>query len=85
MESFCNRRLQIENSPITTLYSTKGATHYRNKLKERVEKVLSGEISSERKRQSHSPVTITPVKSKEIEKKIKDLENPSDIYKSLME
>lgn len=33
------QKLQIENSPITILYSTKGASHYRDRLKERSEKV----------------------------------------------
>ena len=35
------RKLDIENTPIVTLYSTKGATHYREKLKERVDKIMS--------------------------------------------
>jgi len=68
------KRLQIENSPITTLYSTKGATHYRSKLKERVQKVLSGEISSDRKNQmnttTYATPTKTPTKTKEIANKI---------------
>lgn len=33
------QKLQIENSPITILYSTKGANHYRDRLKERSDKV----------------------------------------------
>lgn len=44
-EFFC--KMQIENSPIETLYRSKAAAHYREKLKERAEKVLSGELSSE--------------------------------------
>jgi hypothetical protein len=39
--------LQIGNSPVQTLYRTKGASHYREKLKERVDKIMSGEIKSE--------------------------------------
>ena len=35
------KKLQIENSPITILYSTKGANHYRDRLKERADKVIS--------------------------------------------
>jgi hypothetical protein len=42
-------KVGIENGPIQSVYTTKGASHYREKLKERVEKVMSGEISSERK------------------------------------
>lgn len=34
------KKLQIENSPITILYSTKGANHYRDRLKERADKVI---------------------------------------------
>jgi hypothetical protein len=41
------RKLEIENSPIQTLYCSKGANHYRERLKERVAKILSGEIKSE--------------------------------------
>ena len=33
------KKLQIENSPITILYSTKGADHYRDRLRERADKV----------------------------------------------
>ena len=43
------KKLQIDNSLITTLYSAKGAIHYREKLRERVEKILSGEIPYERR------------------------------------
>ena len=43
------KKLQIESTPITTLYSTKGASSYRDKLRERAEKVLSGEIPYERR------------------------------------
>ena len=35
------KKLQIENSPITILYSTKGASHYRDRLKERADKVTN--------------------------------------------
>lgn len=46
------KRLEIENSPLQTLYCTKAAEHYREKLKERVDKVLSGEIMSEKRSRS---------------------------------
>eukprot|EP01035_Chromulina_nebulosa_P019366 gene19366-25233_t len=39
------KKLKIENSAINVLYMTKGAAHYRERLKERVEKILSGAIS----------------------------------------
>eukprot|EP00598_Pedospumella_elongata_P003571 CAMPEP_0184983596 /NCGR_PEP_ID=MMETSP1098-20130426/12731_1 /TAXON_ID=89044 /ORGANISM="Spumella elongata, Strain CCAP 955/1" /LENGTH=908 /DNA_ID=CAMNT_0027507431 /DNA_START=215 /DNA_END=2941 /DNA_ORIENTATION=- len=41
------RKLEIENSPIKTLYTSKGANHYRERLKEKVGKIMSGEIKSE--------------------------------------
>ncbi len=43
------RKLEIENSPIQLLYCTKGAQHYRERLKERVDKILSGEIVYEKR------------------------------------
>ena len=43
------RKLEIHNSPIVTLYNTKGASHYREHLKDRVDKILRGEITSHRK------------------------------------
>lgn len=43
------KKLEIDNSPIHLLYCTKGAEHYREKLKERVEKIMSGEIKSEKR------------------------------------
>jgi hypothetical protein len=46
------KKLAIENSPLQTLYCTKAAEHYREKLRERVGKVLSGELVSEKR--SHS-------------------------------
>jgi hypothetical protein len=41
------RKLEIENSPIQTLYCSKGANHYRERLKERVNQIMAGEIKSE--------------------------------------
>lgn len=41
------RKLEIENSPIKTLYCSKGANHYRERLKEKVGKIMSGELKSE--------------------------------------
>lgn len=41
------RKLEIENSPIQALYCSKGANHYRERLKEKVGKIMSGEIKSE--------------------------------------
>lgn len=46
------KRLEIDNSPLQTLYCTKAAEHYREKLRERVDKVLSGEILSEKRSKS---------------------------------
>lgn len=46
------KRLEIDNSPLQTLYCTKAAEHYREKLRERVDKVLSGEIVSEKRSKS---------------------------------
>jgi ADP-ribosylation factor GTPase-activating protein 1 len=43
------KKLEIDNSPIHILYCTKGAEHYREKLKERVEKIMNGEIKSEKR------------------------------------
>jgi hypothetical protein len=43
------KKLEIENSPVQTLYNTKGANHYRERLKERVDKIISGEIVSEKR------------------------------------
>lgn len=43
------RKLGIENSPIVVLYNTKGACHYRERLKERVDKIMSGEIKPEKR------------------------------------
>jgi ADP-ribosylation factor GTPase-activating protein 1 len=34
-------KMNIENSPIETLYRTKAAKYYREKLKERAEKVIT--------------------------------------------
>ena len=48
-------KLEIENSPIQALYCTKGANHYRERLRERVDKIMSGEIKSERRVSSGSP------------------------------
>lgn len=45
-------KLSIDNNPIQHLYCTKGAEHYREKLKERVDKIMSGEIVPE-KRNTH--------------------------------
>lgn len=42
-------KMNVENSPVETLYRTKAAAYYREKLKERVQKVLAGEISGERR------------------------------------
>eukprot|EP01038_Epipyxis_sp_PR26KG_P007903 gene7903-10728_t len=42
-------KLEIENSPIQILYCTKGANHYRERLKERVDKIMSGEIIPEKR------------------------------------
>ena len=41
------RKLEIENSPISTLYCSKGASHYRERLKEKVDKIMAGELKSE--------------------------------------
>jgi hypothetical protein len=41
------QKLQIDNSTVEVLYTTKAATHYREKLKERVDLVLSGAVSAE--------------------------------------
>lgn len=41
------KKLEIDNSPIEILYQTKAAAHYKEKLKERVQLVLSGAVSSE--------------------------------------
>lgn len=41
------KKLNLENSSIEVLYLTKGVALYREKLKERVEKILSGEITVE--------------------------------------
>lgn len=43
------KKLEIEHAIIQTLYHTKAAEHYREKLKERVESIMSGEIKSERR------------------------------------
>lgn len=43
------KKIGIDNTPIQTLYCTKAAEHYREKLKERVDKIASGEIVMERK------------------------------------
>lgn len=43
------QKIEIENSPVQTLYCTKGASHYRERLRERVEKIMSGEIKSEKR------------------------------------
>lgn len=43
------KKLEIENSPVQILYCTKGASLYRDKLKERVEKIIKGEIKPERR------------------------------------
>lgn len=40
------RKLEIEKTSITTLYISKEADHYRTLLKERVDKIISGEIKS---------------------------------------
>ena len=50
------RKLEIENYPLQTLYCSKGANHYREKLKEKVHKIMSGEIKSEpRHVRTHHP------------------------------
>lgn len=46
------KKLEIENSPLQTLYCTKAAEHYREKLRERVDKILAGEIVSEKRSKS---------------------------------
>jgi hypothetical protein len=51
------KKLQLENSPIPILYSTKGANHYRERLRERAEKIISGEITPERRRSFKSEKT----------------------------
>jgi len=48
------RKLEIENSPIKTLYTSKGANHYRERLKEKVGKIMSGEIKSESRITPHA-------------------------------
>lgn len=40
------KRLEVFNSHIQELYSSRGADHYRKKLEERVDKITSGEIKS---------------------------------------
>jgi C-terminal processing protease CtpA/Prc len=57
------RKLEIHNSPISTLYSTKGASHYREKLKERVEKIMKGEIPSARNTTKAFTPTIKEISS----------------------
>jgi uncharacterized protein (DUF697 family) len=56
------QKLGLENVPIQTLYTTKGAAHYREKLKERVQRILSGEITNAERRTSKTfaPVDNTP-------------------------
>jgi hypothetical protein len=49
------QKIEIENSPILTLYCTKGASHYRERLRERVDKIMSGEIKSEKRIVHNSP------------------------------
>lgn len=39
-------KLEIGKEPIQSLYCSKAAVHYREKLKERVSKIMNGEISS---------------------------------------
>lgn len=59
------QKIEIENSPIQTLYCTKAARHYRERLRDRVDKILSGEIKSERRVVSSSPkrpAAIVPAK-----------------------
>lgn len=41
------KRLNVENLAINHLYLTKAASHYRQRLKERVEKIMTGEIIPE--------------------------------------
>ena len=48
------RKLEIENSPVKTLYCSKGANHYRERLKEKVGKIMSGELKSESRVIPHS-------------------------------
>eukprot|EP01036_Dinobryon_divergens_P022130 gene22130-30366_t len=62
------QKIEIENSPILTLYCTKGASHYRERLRERVEKIMSGEIKSEKRIVHNSAkepaiLTLTSLKS----------------------
>ncbi len=57
------RKLEIHNSPIATLYSTKGASHYREKLKERVDKIMKGEIPSLRNNTKPFTPTIKEISS----------------------
>lgn len=49
------RKLEIHNSPISTLYNTKGASHYRDRLKDRVDRVLRGEIPAQRVTKAIAP------------------------------
>jgi hypothetical protein len=48
------RCIKADQLPFTQLYESKGAIHYREQLKSRVQKVLSGEISSIRR-------SLTPI------------------------
>ena len=43
------KKLEIDQSPIQLLYCTKAADHYREKLKERVDAIMSGQMKSEKR------------------------------------
>jgi hypothetical protein len=53
------KKLKIENSPINVLYTTKAASLYRERLKTKVEKILSGEVVAD------SPKTLSSSHSME--------------------
>jgi len=62
------QKIEIENSPIQTLYCTKGASHYRDRLRERVDKIMSGEIKSEKRLLISSPKKTSVVRQDTIDK-----------------
>lgn len=43
------KKLEIDQLPIQLLYCTKAADHYREKLKERVDAIMSGQMKSEKR------------------------------------
>ena len=77
------QKIEIENSPILTLYCTKGASHYRERLRERVEKIMSGEIKSEKRIVHNSAKEPTILASTSLKSSIPNgIHTPSNISMS---